>query len=62
MLQTEICKLFMDDGEKRTLDVTVMSFGYKYGLPLEADMVLDARFLPNPYYEEDLREKWSWYK
>ena len=57
MLQSEICKLFMDDGEERTLDVTVMSFGYKYGIPLEADMVLDARFLPNPYYEEGLRDK-----
>ncbi len=57
MLQAEICKLFMGDGGERTLDVSVMSFGYKYGLPLEADMVLDARFLPNPYYEEGLRDK-----
>ena len=32
-----------------------MSFGYKYGIPLEADLVWDVRFLPNPYYEEELR-------
>ena len=57
MLQSEICKLFMGDGEQRTLAISVMSFGYKYGLPLEADMVLDARFLPNPYYVEELRSK-----
>ena len=57
MLQSEICKLFMGDGEQRTLAISVMSFGYKYGLPLEADMVLDARFLPNPYYVEELRER-----
>jgi len=57
MLQSEICKHFLGEGEARTMDVTVMSFGYKYGIPLESDMVLDARFLPNPYYVESLREK-----
>lgn len=57
MLQSVICKHFMGEGEERTMDITVMSFGYKYGVPLESDMVLDARFLPNPYYVEGLREK-----
>lgn len=38
-----------------TLKTTVMSFGYKYGLPLDADMVLDVRFLPNPHWIEELR-------
>ena len=57
MLQTEIYKRFMGDAAERTLDVTVISFGFKYGLPIEADMVLDARFLPNPYYVEALRSK-----
>ena len=33
-----------------------MSFGYKHGLPMEADLVFDARFLPNPYYVDELRE------
>ena len=37
------------------MSVSVSSFGYKYGLPLEADLVLDVRFLPNPYYVEELR-------
>ena len=57
MLQAEIYKRFMGDAAERTLDVTVMSFGFKYGIPIEADMVLDARFLPNPYYVEELRSK-----
>ncbi len=57
MLQAEIYKRFMGSETERTLDVTVMSFGFKYGIPIEADMVLDARFLPNPYYVEALREK-----
>lgn len=36
--------------------VSVMSFGYKYGLPVEADLIFDVRFLPNPYYDEHLRD------
>ena len=57
MLQAEIYKRFMGSEAERKLDVTVISFGFKYGLPIEADMVLDARFLPNPYYVEALRSK-----
>ena len=37
--------------------VSVTSFGFKYGLPMEADVVLDVRFMPNPFYIEDLRPK-----
>jgi UPF0042 nucleotide-binding protein len=37
------------------LTCTVMSFGFKYGIPVDADLVADARFLPNPYWDEDLR-------
>ncbi|NLO89217.1 MAG: RNase adapter RapZ [Clostridia bacterium] len=46
-------------GEKdgRSLLITVMSFGFKYGLPLDSDLVLDVRFLPNPHYSDDLRPK-----
>ena len=40
-----------------TLQVAVVSFGYKYGIPLEADLVFDTRFLPNPFYVDKLREK-----
>ena len=43
--------------DKRTLSVTLMSFGFKYGVPLEADLVFDARFLPNPYFIENLKPK-----
>ncbi len=39
------------------LQVLVVSFGYKYGIPLEADLIFDTRFLPNPFYVEDLRTK-----
>ena len=52
----EILRIFSPGGEARLLPVTVMSFGYKYGLPLEADLVMDVRFLPNPYYVPELRE------
>lgn len=55
MLQNRLFTLFAADGRKRELDVTVMSFGYKHGLPMDADLVFDARFLPNPFYVEDLR-------
>ena len=37
--------------------MNVLSFGFKYGLPIEADIVFDVRFLPNPYYEPELRTK-----
>ena len=57
MLQTELHRLFMGEGAKRSLQVNLMSFGFKYGLPIEADMVFDVRFLPNPFYEQSLREK-----
>ena len=53
-LHREICRLFAEGGEA-TLPVSVIAFGYKYGIPLEADLVLDVRFLPNPYYIEELR-------
>ena len=57
MLQAEIYKRFMGAEAERTIHVSVISFGFKYGIPIEADMVLDARFLPNPYYVEALRDK-----
>jgi RNase adapter protein RapZ len=45
------------DQDEKKMKVTLMSFGYAYGLPLEADMVLDARFLPNPFFVDGLKEK-----
>lgn len=47
---------FVREGTAAPLTATVMSFGFKYGLPLDADLVVDARFLPNPYWVPDLRE------
>lgn len=39
----------------KLLNISLISFGFKHGLPLDADLVLDVRFIPNPYYQEDLR-------
>ncbi len=55
-LATEVGEQFSDDATGSTR-VTVMSFGFKYGLPSDADMVADARFLPNPFWEPDLRSQ-----
>lgn len=57
MLQSEIYRLFVGENADRPLQVNVMSFGFKYGLPIEADMVFDVRFLPNPFYDPALRTK-----
>ncbi|MBO4831689.1 MAG: RNase adapter RapZ [Oscillospiraceae bacterium] len=55
-LQRRIYKLFSDRHDKQPITVSIVSFGYKYGIPIDADMVLDARFLPNPYYVPELKE------
>src|SRR5699024_11640488 len=55
----ELRQQLMDKfGEKESepFHVEMVSFGFKNGLPIYADIVMDVRFLPNPYYEEDLRE------
>ena len=54
-LRERIMSVFGAEGDHRALTVTVVSFGFKYGLPPDADMILDVRFLPNPYYDDDLR-------
>lgn len=54
-LQGKLFSLFAGDGKQRGIDVTVMSFGYKHGIPMDADLVFDVRFLPNPFYVESLR-------
>ena len=56
-LRHELEKIYMEDGTYDNLFVTVMSFGFKYGIPADADLVFDVRFLPNPYYVEILRPK-----
>lgn len=54
-LRGELLRLFGDPEEKGGMTVSVTSFGFKYGLPLEADLVFDVRFMPNPFYIEELR-------
>lgn len=54
-LQNELYTLFSGDAAERPITVNVMSFGFKYGIPMDADLVFDVRFLPNPYYIESMR-------
>ena len=56
-LRLELEKIFVDGQSFCNLFITVMSFGFKYGIPQDADLVFDVRFLPNPYYIDTLREK-----
>ena len=51
-----VCSLFLDKGES-PMELMVVSFGFKYGLPQEADLVLDVRCLPNPFYVPELKHK-----
>ena len=52
----KILDIFVQDKKFSSLMVTIMSFGFKFGIPGEADLVFDMRFLPNPYYIEDLKK------
>lgn len=54
-LKAELEKIFVENRTFKNLMVTVLSFGFKYGIPQDADLVFDVRFLPNPYYLENLR-------
>ena len=55
-LREELFLNFESD-QSTAFHVNVMSFGFKYGIPIDADIVMDVRFLPNPYYVKELREK-----
>ncbi|MDQ4118360.1 MAG: RNase adapter RapZ [Actinomycetota bacterium] len=55
-LRTTLERSFAGEGTEAATRVTVLSFGYKYGLPLDADLVVDVRFLPNPHWIPELRE------
>ncbi len=54
-LKQEIANLYGGNGDRERLAITAVSFGYKYGIPLDADLVIDVRFLPNPHYEPQLQ-------
>ena len=56
-LKGEVDKIFVKDEPYQNFFMTVLSFGFKYGIPGDADLVFDVRFLPNPYYVENLRKK-----
>lgn len=54
-LKKEINRIFVDNGKFSNMVISVLSFGFKYGIPADADLVFDVRFLPNPYYIEELK-------
>jgi UPF0042 nucleotide-binding protein len=56
-LKNEIYKIFIEKKSYDNLIVSVLSFGFKYGIPSDADLVFDVRFIPNPFYLEELRSK-----
>lgn len=56
-LKRELNKIFVQNKEYKNLYISVLSFGFKYGIPPDADLVFDVRFLPNPFYVEELRPK-----
>jgi UPF0042 nucleotide-binding protein len=55
-LKEEIKNLWGKNDKGKNLSITVMSFGYKYGIPLDTDLLMDVRFLPNPYYIPELKD------
>ncbi len=56
-LRDELFRIFVKGEAYNSLMVTVMSFGFKYGIPVDADLVFDVRFLPNPFYVDELKNK-----
>ena len=56
-LKAELESIFQQGSDYTNLFITVLSFGFKYGIPVDSDLVFDVRFLPNPYYIEELRPK-----
>lgn len=56
-LRMEIEKIFVENKEYKNIFVTILSFGFKYGIPVDADLIFDVRFMPNPYYIDELKYK-----
>lgn len=56
-LKTEIERIFVQNQEYNSLYITILSFGFKYGVPTDADLVFDVRFLPNPYYFDEMKNR-----
>ncbi len=55
VLRSQLQHAFSDLSDQQLMDVTVFSFGFKYGMPAEADLMIDVRFLPNPFYDPEMR-------
>ncbi len=56
-LMAELSHLFSEETGEGSIFLSILSFGYKYGIPPDADLVFDVRFLPNPFYVEELKHK-----
>ena len=56
-LKEELDRIFIQNEEYNSLMITLLSFGFKYGIPADADLVFDVRFLPNPFYIDELKQK-----
>lgn len=56
MFREEIGNIFLEGGEKRNISISITSFGFKYGMLLDGDLIFDVRFIPNPYYIPELKE------
>ena len=56
-LKQEVFKIFVDNQNFKNFFVTILSFGFKFGIPSDADLVFDVRFLPNPFYVDELKPK-----
>ncbi len=56
-LKAELDRIFIQNEEYNSLMITLLSFGFKYGIPADADLVFDVRFLPNPFYIDELKQK-----
>ncbi|MDO4301049.1 MAG: RNase adapter RapZ [Clostridia bacterium] len=54
-LRTQLSEIFLEEKEFESLMITVLSFGFKYGIPSDADLVFDVRFIPNPFYIDELK-------
>ncbi len=56
-LKAELDRIFVSNQKYNSLMINIMSFGFKHGIPQDADLVFDVRFLPNPFYIDDLKKK-----
>lgn len=56
-LKSQISKIYVDDQKFSNFYITLLSFGFKYGIPVDSDLVFDVRFLPNPFYIPDLKKQ-----